>query len=160
MPDKMSRLYEFSEYKLFEDGRMARTQRQHGFEIRYQGRGDHHISQAETRKQNFAETARVQHRSGFVQALHGWNRTPDITEFTVIVVFENQRTRLVGPLKQLQAPRQAHSGTQWKLVSRRYVNQTNIASGEMLHCHPLHIGWDRENIGAHRLKDPAGARIS
>ena len=75
-----------------------------------------HISQAQSRKKNFAKGADIEHPSSRIKSLEGFQGTPTQAIFAIVIVLQNPGPHLSGPIQQGQPTAQAHRDSCGKLM--------------------------------------------
>src|SRR6202008_617295 len=160
VPAEMPLAHEFRQHQLFEHRCMPRCKRLRRFEPRQEVRRNHYVSETQRRKQHFAEAPGIKNDPAVIESLKRWHRAPGVTIFAVVVVLKNQGARLSCPSEQLQSSRDAHCGSQRKLVSRRDVNQANSPRRKLLDHDPFLIHSSAMNGCAISLERPYCPRIA
>src|SRR5258708_25984946 len=123
MPSEMSLGDEIAKHSLFEQRSMSACDRECRGNVVHQIGRDHQVSQTQRRKENLAEASREQHKPVAVESLKRRYRASPVTILAVIIVFENERAGLPGPLQQLQTSGEAHRDSAGKLVTWGDVDQ-------------------------------------
>src|SRR5262249_51479094 len=81
-------------------------------------RWNNDVAEPQGREENLAEGADIDHARIGIESLQRSNGQALVSEFAVVVVFNDPGARVLRPLYQLQPARSAHRNSQRKLMRR------------------------------------------
>src|SRR5580704_6951513 len=79
------------------------------------------VAEAKRGEENFAEAAGEEDEAVAIEALQRWDWSSGVTEFAIVVVFQNLRAGFAGGFEELQTAREAHGDSEGKLMARSNV---------------------------------------
>ncbi len=121
----------------------------------------HHEADAEAREHGLAEGAHIQHAVVGIHALQRCQRPAAVTEFAVVIVFDDPDFAGCRVLQQHASPRQTHHHSQRILVRRRGADKTRwLAQVGQPHAHAFRVDRDRHRLDAERIEDAARAPVT
>jgi len=82
-----------------------------------------------------------------VETLECGQRRSGKAKFTIVVVFENNSPRLLGPAQQFQSPREAERHAKRILPARRDINEFGRGCGSATRSYIEAIGVHRHGKG-------------
>ena len=100
MPGKMALVQKVEERQMLQNGEMNIEKAPHGQQGLDQFCGRDQEAQAQSWKQHFAQGTDIEHPPGMVQSLERLQRAPTRAVFAIIVILQNPRTGLSGPVQQ------------------------------------------------------------
>ena len=110
--------------------------------------GHHHVPHAQRWHDGFAEGAHKDHPVMLVEAFQRRQHFAGVVKFAVIIIFDNPRLVLAGPVEQLLLARQRERDRQRALVRRGDDGEAGIVmiTQQVVRIHPCAI--DRHGVQA------------
>ena len=151
---------EIAEDRLLHERGVAASGRERGGDAIGEVRGEHEVAEAERREENFAEAASEEDQAVAIESLESGDGTTGVAEFTVVIVFQNQRAEFAGGFEELQATGKTHGDSQRKLMAGCDVDEARAAQSGFAKLHALVVQRDVRNFCAERLEDGGRAGVS